>query len=192
MSIELNRSAFEAFAQRNEFGTYRTDQKGDGYDSSHTQLMWMAWCAAIQQAESGACKSFTELRERHREGVDAEIAAMAAEAKTGEPIYQICKADSVSVHSSWVDVDKQAYDDAGLYPEYRRRMLYTHPAPGVPDDVARDAERYRWLKAYYHNSEDIGICKWVDQGWSGQWVLEHDPDIYIDAAMLAAQAQKGD
>ena len=52
MSIELNRSAFEAFAQRNEFGTYRTDRKGDGYDSSHTQLMWMAWCAAIQQAEA--------------------------------------------------------------------------------------------------------------------------------------------
>ena len=52
MSIELNRSAFEAFAQRNDFGTYRTDRKGDGYDSSHTQLMWMAWCAAIQQAES--------------------------------------------------------------------------------------------------------------------------------------------
>ena len=120
------------------------------------------------------------------------VPALKAEGKTDEPIYQICKADSVSVHSAWVDVDKQAYDDAGLYPEYRRRVLYTHPAPGVTDDVARDAERYRWLRAYYHNSEDIGICKWVDEGWSGQWVLEHDPDTSIDAAMLTAQEQKGD
>lgn len=52
MSIELNRAAFEAFAQSNEFGAYRIDRKGDGYDSSHTQLMWMSWCAAIQQAEA--------------------------------------------------------------------------------------------------------------------------------------------
>ena len=28
--------------------------------------------------------------------------------------------------------------------KYELRSLYTHPAPGVPDDVARDAERYRW------------------------------------------------
>ena len=52
MSIELNRAAFEEFAQSNEFGAYRIDRKGDGYDSSHTQLMWMSWCAAIQQAEA--------------------------------------------------------------------------------------------------------------------------------------------
>lgn len=115
-------------------------------------------------------------------------AIQQAETKTDEPVYQICKADSVSISTAWIDVQKQQYDDAALYPEYVRRVLYTHPAPGV----ARDAERYRWLKAYHQNSEDIGICKWVDEGWSGQWVLEHDPDTYIDAAMLAAQAQKGD
>ena len=45
-----------------------------------------------------------------------------------------------------------------------------------------DAERYRWLKAYDQNSEDMGICKWVDEGWSGQWVIEHDPDTAIDLA----------
>lgn len=45
-----------------------------------------------------------------------------------------------------------------------------------------DAERYRWLKAYDQNSEDMGICKWVDEGWSGQWVIEHDPDAAIDHA----------
>lgn len=104
MSIELNRSAFEAFAQRNEFGTYRTDRKGDGYDSSHTQLMWMAWCAAIQQAE-------------------------AQQPATGDPVGQV----------------------SDLFPSVRNKLhakgfgsdapLYTHPAPGEPDDVVRDAER---------------------------------------------------
>ena len=112
---------------------------------------------------------------------------------TDEPVYQICRADSVSISTAWVNVQKQQYEDAALYPEYVRRVLYAHPELGVTDDVARDAERYRWLRAYYHNSEDIGICKWVDEGWSGQWVLEHDPDTSIDDAMLAASlAQKGD
>lgn len=121
------------------------------------------------------------------------IEAMQQAEVTDEPVYQICRADSVSISTAWVNVQKQQYEDAALYPEYVRRVLYTHPAPGVTDDVARDAERYRWLRAYYHNSEDIGICKWVDEGWSGQWVLEHDPDTSIDAARLAASpAQKGD
>lgn len=144
----------------------------------------------------GSATSFMSRKARDQhESVVAELSAAIhqAEAKTDEPVYQICRADSVSISTAWVNVQKQQYDDAVLYPEYVRRVLYTHPATGVTDDVARDAERYRWLKAYYHNSEDIGICKWVDEGWSGQWVIEHDPDTSIDAAMLAASpAQKGD
>jgi hypothetical protein len=53
---------------------------------------------------------------------------------TGEPVYQICKKDSQSISSAWIDVEKQAYEDAGIYPEYGRRTLYTHPAPSVPDE----------------------------------------------------------
>ena len=42
-----------------------------------------------------------------------------------EPVYQICKSDSVSLSSAWIDVTEQTYNDAGLYPEYGRRILYT-------------------------------------------------------------------
>lgn len=131
MSIELKQAAqqaidaFEAFGEADDFATLFT----------LTQKM-NALRTAIQQAESGACKSFTELRERHREGVDAELAAMEVER---EPVYQLCKVDSVSISTAWVDVQKQQYDDAALYPEYGRRVLYTHPAPGVPDDAIDSA-----------------------------------------------------
>ena len=43
----------------------------------------------------------------------------------GEPIYQVCKSNSVSLSSAWIDVTEQTYNDAGLYPEYGRRVLYT-------------------------------------------------------------------
>lgn len=64
-------------------------------------------------------------------------------------------------------------------------LLYTHPAPGVPDDVARDAKRYRWLRDRDH--------------WPAPFASSQDPepvrgtdlDAAIDAAMIAAQAQKG-
>lgn len=103
MSIELNRSAFEAFAQRNEFGTYRTDRKGDGYDSSHTQLMWMAWCAAIQQAESAPV---------------AEPSARVELIKTG---------GNAGLSTRIIELDIATRER--LRPG---DLLYTHPAPGVP------------------------------------------------------------
>ena len=43
----------------------------------------------------------------------------------GEPVYQVCKSDSASLSSAWIDVTEQTYNDAGLYPEYGRRILYT-------------------------------------------------------------------
>lgn len=39
------REAFEAFAQNCPMGKYSITRRGDGYDSSHTQLMWDAWQA---------------------------------------------------------------------------------------------------------------------------------------------------
>lgn len=157
MSIELNRSAFEAFAQRNEFGTYRTDRKGDGYDSSHTQLMWMAWCAAIQQAESEPVARV----ELMQTGGNAGLATRIVE----------------------------------IYDPLRERLLpgdvlYTHPSPGVQDDVVRDAERYRWLKDR-NNKAQTGVGRWESDDHF-TWLCDLDADEAIDAAMLtAAQAQKG-
>jgi hypothetical protein len=43
------REAFEAFAQNCPMGRYSVDRKGDGYWSSHTQIMWDTWQARAAQ-----------------------------------------------------------------------------------------------------------------------------------------------
>jgi hypothetical protein len=151
--------------------------------SEHEHLMRTYALQAIQQAEAphtataiacgipGMAKTTCPYCEQ---GFAFEF--KQAEAKMDEPVYQICRADSVSISTAWVNVQKQQYDDAVLYPEYVRRVLYTHPAPGVPDGVVRDAistvrEQYRG----------------TDWGKEAECICDA-----IDAAMTAAQAQKGD
>lgn len=46
--LPCEREAFEAFAQNCPMGKYSITRRGDGYDSSHTQLMWDAWQARAQ------------------------------------------------------------------------------------------------------------------------------------------------
>ena len=43
--LPCEHEAFEAFAQNCPMGKYSTTRRGDGYDSSHTQLMWDTWQA---------------------------------------------------------------------------------------------------------------------------------------------------
>lgn len=72
----------------------------------------------------------------------------------------------------------------------RAAKQHTHPAPSVPADVVRDAERYRWLAGY---------CRSTSEHWGGRWSIiidgpapkthdsEDDLDDAIDSAMLAAK-----
>lgn len=67
------------------------------------------------------------------------------------------------------------------------RPLYTHPAPSVPADVVRDAERYRWLREH-------GIMGFTGApGWLVTVAFEamdahaQTLDSNIGAAMLAAK-----
>lgn len=68
--------------------------------------------------------------------------------------------------------------------------LYTHPAPSVPDDVVRDAERYEWLREQNESLESftfyVGCDNVPDDDGSVAWVGA-DLDAAIDAAMLAAK-----
>jgi len=45
-----------------------------------------------------------------------------------KPVYQIAMAEG-STSTAWIDVAKDVFDDAGMYPEYKRRALYTRPEP---------------------------------------------------------------
>lgn len=84
------------------------------------------------------------------------------------------------------------------------KPLYTHPAPGVPDDVVRDAERYQWLMSWL---QQMNLLK-AEFGQMGKgekpsdWWMLNAPygidktrpffghgktaDAAIDSAMLAA------
>ena len=210
MSIELKQAAqqaldaFEAFGEADDFATLFT----------LTQKM-NALRTAIQQAE----------------------------AKTDEPVYQIRKAFSQDAEWVWRDATEELFH---MHPKENRRILYTHPAPGVPgalkdhqiaalvnkvrdiarmfhghqslreriaielvpalkvsQEVKRNAERYRWLRrkacvigktTYCGEETGQPILDFVNLPDVTE-VIRRDPastlDAAIDAAMLAAQAQKG-
>ena len=80
---------------------------------------------------------------------------------------------------------------SGYRPADARPLVFgdTHPAPSLPADVVRDAERYRWLKAR-NNSAQTGVGRWESDDHFA-WLCDLDADAAIDAAMLASQAQKG-
>ena len=67
--------------------------------------------------------------------------------------------------------------------------LYTHPAPSVPDDVVRDAERYRWLRSNHpiHDNSPF-ICRNFGAAFS-QWTGDQ-ADKAIDAAIAASREGK--
>ena len=62
---------------------------------------------------------------------------------------------------------------------------------GVPDDIVKDAQRYRWLR---DNGGDWAVCSWGEDD-GGAWFRDSRPptvvDRAIDAAMLAAAPKEG-
>lgn len=82
-------------------------------------------------------------------------------AAVGEPIYQVCKSDSVSLSSAWIDVTKQTYTDAGLYSEYGRRTLYTadailYAAKPLLEHISELEENAATMKGYYEQVFEDG------------------------------------
>ena len=99
---------------------------------------------------------------------------------TGEPVgftYQaeIEYANSTGGNGSFWRVPPDLDDEAV--------PLYARPAPSVPDDVVRDAERYRWLADC--NNYEAGLALIIDPKLTAHTLGEK-----IDAAMLAAKDTK--
>lgn len=165
----------------------------------------------------------SELKQAAQQGVDAELAEMEAENNPArEPVAWIDLRDGdvvqlgdrlLSGGKTWRTVDLEsnligrAYRAKQWWPMQR---AYTHPAPGVPDDIARDAERGRflvgWLKRFRLLQAEfgqIGAGEKSENWWllNAPWGIDKTrpffghgktPEQAIDAAMLAAsQAQKG-
>ena len=69
-----------------------------------------------------------------------------------------------------------------------------HPAPSVPEDVMRDAERYRYLRA--RDDETAGIGCWIeaegracDRGWLYGVQLDSAIDSFIEMLAAAPEAK---
>ena len=104
--------------------------------------------------------------------------AEAQQLAKGEPVgftYQaeIDYANSTGGNGSFWRVPPDLDDEAV--------PLYAHPAPSVPGDVVRDAERYRWLRDHDHWPAPFSSSQEPEP------VRGRDLDSNIDAAMLAAK-----
>lgn len=96
--------------------------------------------------------------DRIRRQYNALKARLAEAERQQEPIYQISMASGAAT-TAWIDVTKEVYDDARLYPEYRRRCLYAAPvAPArVPEGwkLVPIAEIESWKDAVDHELTQI-------------------------------------
>mgnify|MGYP003413416605 CR=1 FL=1 len=108
--------------------------------------------------------------------------ALAQQPATTEPVTQWQKRHRCGPAARWQNTDEH---DAKWWRENAKgwevRALYTRPAPSVPDDVARNAERYRWLRLALADRE-----KGVSHHFCSIRYSE-ELDEAIDAAMLAAK-----
>lgn len=123
-----------------------------------------------------------ELLQEAADEIDAlqARAILTQQPATGEPVWCVATGERVNGEETFTHHD--AYVPlADCFP------LYTHPAPSVPDDVVRDAERYRWLR-------DNGVLgfsgapSWrVSVSFDAMDAYAQTLDSNIDAAMLAAK-----
>lgn len=119
------REAFEAFAQNCPMGKYSIARRGDGYDSSHMQLMWDAWQARTQvQGEP----VYWEWRHLGNNQFAADFGQWSEwkRVEARSPIFTA--EDEIRTLRRYI---------ADGY-KYELRALYDHPAPSVPADAVLD------------------------------------------------------
>ena len=85
-----------------------------------------------------------------------------------EPVHQIAMAEG-STSTAWIDVAKDVFDDAGMYPEYKRRALYTRPEPEAEPLLwlcsqieIQDGEDYEYFELEWDKDN---VPYWVRKGW---------------------------
>ena len=133
---------------------------------------------------------------------ECDAVILAQQPVTGEPVAWIRRhpngalSNELLIH---VQVEQVRRDSGAWVP------LYTHPAPGVPDDVVRDAERGRFLLEWLERRGllqaefgQIGVGEKPENWWllHAPWGIDKTrpffghgktPEQAIDAAMLAAK-----
>ena len=147
MSLELKQAAQQTLEAIEDLQGYRPD-----IDRAIEALR----AALSHQSDNASCKSV-----QRRLEVQQPV--------TGEPVAWLYVEDGEVMFGH----------PNGYRPADARPLVFgdTHPAPSVPDDVVRDAERYRFIR-----DADVSDDLIPDIALYAMESL----DEYIDAAMLAA------
>lgn len=188
MSIELKQAAQQALKALEAISDEMT--VGERYTNAGQYLLDALGplrTALSQQPDNASCRSVQKRLE-------------AQQPATGEPVVSrnpfaarcyTMSESHLSGHRLIVGFEKLVdAQDAHEWITRQGRGDFTHPAPSVPADVMRDAERYRWLRDNWFTMgasypEDtvkfhLGNARWSEQP-------ESNLDAAIDAAMLAAK-----
>lgn len=118
---------------------------------------------------------------------ECDMVILAQQPATGEPVAQWQKRHPVRTGGRWISTDEH---DAKWWSEratgWEARALYDRPAPSVPDDVVRNAERYRFILAA---ADDMTTSRYKSLCELLGVAITEDFDLgaAIDAAMLAAK-----
>lgn len=203
-AAQTEREADEVFLPRRLAATQKLTQLGYRYDSAHGK-----WLPAPQQAtpepvdwkpiktsKGGreAVRNFFRSTLKRHDFDDYITGALAADfaCVLGGYLQAITTAatpEPVGEAVAWwyiEDGEEKFGHPNGYRPDDARPLVFgdTRPAPGVPEDVQRDAERLDWLTFNISGKalRDIGVM----------WGEHANARAAIDAAMLAAAQAKGD
>ena len=171
MSIELKQAAEKALFVLGSATSFMSRKARDQHESVVAELRAAIQQAEAQQPDNTSCKSVQKRRGAQRPA-------------TPEPVAWKYQPQDGLKHPAFTEHEAIAiaHGKAGSVVP-----LYDHPAPSVPDDVVRDAERYRWLR-------DNGVLgfsgapSWrVSVSFDAMDAYAQTLDSNIDAAMLAAK-----
>lgn len=90
------REAFEQFAQNCPMGKYNVTRRGEGYDSSHTQIMWDAWQAraAMSAGDAVDAQRTPQPHAVITGKLGTHCSFNSSELRKGDPIYTAAQIDA--------------------------------------------------------------------------------------------------
>ena len=182
MSIELKQAAEKALVVLVSATSFMSRKARDQHESVVAELRTAIQQAEAQQPDNAACKSVQKRLEAQQPATGEPVACA-----TPDGLKSNWHAHHVIVNKAALQMVRNALrNDVERGLKVRGEMLaeldsatfQAHPAPSVPGDVVRDAERYRFIR-----DADVSDDLIPDIALYAMESL----DEYIDAAMLAAK-----
>ena len=129
----------------------------------------------------------SDVEEHFTPGEKQQLARLAEVQQVGRSEAGKPPLECVVVEADWPEYEP-------TWKAIEARMTGAQPAPSVPEDVMRDAERYRYLRA--RDDETAGIGCWIeaegracDRGWLYGVQLDSAIDTCIEMLAAAPEAK---